>query len=473
MQKLSERNTCTPTDIPHVRGDCGPSLNSPDGERGGAAALKTFDNNPDAALTAAARAERDLRVPVVYVLNMRGEPLMPCKPGKARILLKQGKAKVVGRTPFAIQLKHATGETTQPVALGVDSGFKHVGLSAVTEKQEVYAGEVRLRTDIVDLNSERRQYRRSRRNRKTWYRKPRFSNRGNKSKGWLAPSIRHKLDSHVKIVNQIKSILPVARIIVEVAAFDIQKIKNPDIDGELYQRGEQSGFWNAREYVLHRDNHACRHCKGKSKDKILNVHHIESRKTGGDRPTNLITLCETCHGKYHRGEIDLKVEKSDGFKAETFMTTVRWKLIDRLREAGDNVGHTYGCFTKRDRIKRGISKSHANDAFVVAGGTGQDRIAVQYRQKQVRKCNRKLFKGVRSHVRNTAPRFVEGFQRFDKVLWNGVECFVFGRRKTGYFDLRKLDDTKIHASAKAKDCVLIESARTLLIERRDAVSSPA
>lgn len=401
---------------------------------------------------------------LVFVLNKNKNPLMPTTPRKARLLLKEGKAKVIKRTPFTIQLKYGSTGYKQPITLGVDSGFKYIGLSATTEKQEVYAGDVQLRSDIVDLNSERRQYRRTRRSRKTRYREPRFLNRGNKSKGWLAPSIQHKLDSHIKIIAQIKSILPITKTIVEVAAFDVQKIKNPEVKNEQYQKGEQLGFWNVREYVLYRDGHKCQHCKGKSKDKILNVHHIESRKTGGDRPSNLIVLCKTCHDKHHKGKIKLKIKKANGFKAEAFMSMVRWKLINQLKESGENVSHTYGYFTKHKRIKNGLTKSHINDAYVIANGNGQSRLDVHYKQKQVRKCNRKLFKGIRSHIKNTAPRFIKGFQRFDKVMWNGIECFVFGRRKTGYFALRKLDGTKIHSSAKVKDLTLLESAKTLLTE---------
>lgn len=401
---------------------------------------------------------------LVFVLNKYDKPLMPCKPRTARLLLKEGKATVIKRTPFTIQLKYGGTGYKQPVTLGVDSGFKYIGVSAVTEKQEVYAGEVQLRSDIVNLNSERRQYRRTRRNRKTRYRKARFLNRGNKSKGWLAPSIQHKLDSHIKIIDWIKSFLPITETIIEVATFDIQKIKNPEIISKEYQKGEQLGFWNVREYVLYRDNHTCQHCKGKSKDCILNVHHIESRKVGSDRPENLITLCETCHQKYHKGKIDLKIKKTNGFKAETFMSMVRWRLVNQLK-----VKYTYGYYTKSKRIRLNLPKSHICDAYVIANGNGNQRADVNYIQKQVRKCNRKLFKGIRSHIKNTAPRLVKGFQRFDKVLWNDIECFVFGRRSTGYFDLRNLNGSKIHASAKAKDCVLLESAKTLLTERRMAI----
>jgi hypothetical protein len=245
-----------------------------------------------------------MSVSAVYVLNMRGQPLMPTTPRKARILLKEDKAKVVKRTPFTIQLNYATGETKQEIALSVDSGFENIGLSAITDKKEVYSAEVKLRTDIVKLNSERRQYRRARRNRKTWYRPPRFLNR-KKPEGWLAPSIQHKLDSHIKLINKVKQLLPITKIIIEVAAFDIQKIKNHEISGTEYQNGVQKDSWNTREYVLHRDNHTCQACKGKSKDPILETHHIVSRQIGGDAPDNLLTLCQTCHEKVTKGKLKL------------------------------------------------------------------------------------------------------------------------------------------------------------------------
>jgi len=404
----------------------------------------------------------------VYVLNHKGKPIMPCSPRKARLLLEEGRAKVVKRTPFTIQWTVPTRSFTQEVALGVDSGYSHIGLSAVTEKKEVYTAEVNLRTDIVKLNSERRQYRRSRRCRKTWYRKPRFLNR-KKPEGWLAPSIQHKLNSHIKIVSQVKEILPISMINIEVAAFDIQKIKDPKISGIEYQNGPQKDFWNIREYILYRDGHTCQHCKGKSKDKVLEVHHIVSKQTGGDRPENLVTLCATCHEQVSQGKLRFNVRPSNGFKTETFMSTVRWKLVNQLKGLGNPVSHTYGYLTKMGRIALGLPKSHLNDAFVIAGGNTQKRASAEYLIQQVRKCNRKLFKGDRSHIRNTAERFVYGFQRFDKVLWKGIECFIFGRRAIGYFDLRKLDGTKVHPSAKVKELSLLERANTLLTERRTAL----
>ena len=121
----------------------------------------------------------------VYVLNQHGEPLMPCSPRKARILLKQKKAKVVKRTPFTIQLLYGSSGYKQPISLGVDAGTKHVGLSATTEKQVLLEGEVQLRTDIQELLATRLQFRRARRNRTTRYRQARFLNRKKRKDGWL------------------------------------------------------------------------------------------------------------------------------------------------------------------------------------------------------------------------------------------------------------------------------------------------
>lgn len=402
---------------------------------------------------------------LVYVLSKHGKPLMPCHPAKARILLKQGKARVVQRTPFVIQLLYGSSGYKQPVILGVRLGYSRIGLSAVIEKKEVYASKVELRSDIVKLIAERRQYRRFRRYRKTRYRKPRFLNR-RKPDGWLPPSIQHKLDSHIKAVELVKKILPITEINVQVASFDIQKIKNPDISGKEYQNGEQAGFWNVREYVLHRDNHTCQICKGKSRDSVLEVHHIIPKPEGTDRADNLITLCHACHKKFHAGKLNVKLKAGRNFKPETFMSIIRWKLVNRLKELGNAVSVTYGYLTKQKRIELGLPKSHINDAFVIAGGTEQKRSSVYYFIKQVRKCNRKLYKGIRSHIRNTAERFIKGFQRFDKVRYRGVEYFIAGRRKTGYFSLKKLDGTVVSNSANYKELKLLESFKTFITEMR-------
>src|SRR5437660_12005800 len=179
----------------------------------------------------------------VYILNCHGQSLMPCRPRKARLLLKEGKAKVVKMVPFTIQLLYGSSGYTQEVSLGVDAGTHHIGVSATAEQKVLFEAEVLPRTDIQELLATRLQYRRARRSRKTRYRKARFLNR-KKPEGWLAPSVQHKVDAHIKIIRLAHKILPVSRTTIEVAQFDLQRIRNPDIAGQAYQEGPQLGFWN-------------------------------------------------------------------------------------------------------------------------------------------------------------------------------------------------------------------------------------
>mgnify|MGYP004674838987 FL=1 len=414
---------------------------------------------------------------MVYVISLYGQPLMPTENHvKVRMLLKTNKAKVVKRCPFTIQLQYESTTHTQEINLGIDAGSKTVGVSATTESKVLYESEVVLRNDIVELLSGRRTLRSSRRNRKTRYRKPRFDNR-KKTSGWLAPSIRQKIETHVTVVENVMKILPVTKIIVETASFDIQKIKNPEIEGVEYQQGEQLDFWNVREYVLFRDGHTCQCCKGKSKDNILNVHHIESRKTGGNAPNNLITLCETCHKAYHKGIITLPKEIHRGmrFSDAAFMGIMRWTFYDRLKELynplGVEVVNTYGYLTKNTRIEHGLPKEHYVDARCISGNPAAKPMDHYYFQKKVRCHNRQIHKckiskgGIRK--RNQAAYLVKGFRLFDKVKYQNREYFIFGRRTSGFFDIRTLDGTKVNkGSVSYKKLRFVESRGYYLTERK-------
>ena len=410
----------------------------------------------------------------VFVLNMRGQPLMPCSPPKARKLLRAGKAVPVRRTPFVIQLTVPTGETKQPITLGVDAGYKHVGLSATTAKEELLASEVELRQDVTGLLSNRLALRRARRNRKTRCRAPRFANRvRSEHKGWLAPSVENRIQAHISRIEAVCRVLPITKIVIETASFDIQKIKNPEVEGTDYLQGDQLGFWNVREYVLFRDGHVCQACKGRSKDLILNVHHIESRKTGGDAPGNLITLCEACHKAYHAGKLkQFSPRRGASFRAETFMGIMRWTVLNRLRERHPElpVTNTYGYLTKHKRIVEGLPKTHCADAFCIAGVLDAKRRGEYLFQKQTRRHNRQIHKltilkgGVRK--RHQAPYLVHGFRLFDKVLCKGEVGFIFGRRSSGAFDVRRLNGTKISAGISYKKLSLLEKRKMFLTELR-------
>ncbi|WP_029201411.1 RNA-guided endonuclease IscB [Oribacterium sp. NK2B42] len=387
---------------------------------------------------------------MVYVISKDRHPLMPTmRYGKVRRMLKSGLAKVINRYPFTIQLLYNATDYTQDVLLGVDAGSKNIGLSATTIKKVLFEAKVTLRNDIVELIGTRREQRRTRRNRKTRYRKPRFDNRKRSNK-WLAPSVRQKMESHINMVQKVHKILPVSRIKVETASFDIKKIKAPNIQGTDYQNGEQTGFWNTREYVLWRDGHVCQCCKGKSKDKILNVHHIESRKTGGDSPDNLVTLCEYCHKQYHMGKIKLPktIRRGMSFRDASFMGIMRWAVYDRLKGLYPDVSLTYGYITKNTRIRNNLPKDHHIDARCISGNPTAESDGTVYIYKKVRCHNRqihkcKILKG-NIRKRNQAPYKVHGFRLYDKVLYNNELYTIYGRRASGFFDIRKPDGTKVN-----------------------------
>ena len=406
----------------------------------------------------------------VYVLSKSGKPLMPTKRlGKVRHMLKDGMAKVVQRTPFTIQLTYDSKEFTQDISLGVDAGSKTVGLSATTDEDELYASNVILRNDIVKLLSDRRALRSSRRNRKRRYRQARFNNRvKSKKKGWLAPSVLNKIGTHLKVIENVYKILPITKLVVEIASFDIQKIKNPDISGEEYQQGEQLGFWNVREYVLFRDNHECQCCHGKSKDKVLNVHHIESRKTGGNTPDNLVTLCETCHHKYHQGEIKLNLKRGKSYRDATFMGIMRWALYNKLQELYSNVHLTYGYITKNIRIENNLPKDHYIDARCISGNSQATPLGYVYYQKKVRCHNRQIHKLTISkggeRKKNQSPKYVFGYQLFDEVSLPGNKIgFIYGRRLRGSFDIRDIFGNKIK-EITYKKIKLIKSRENIIKE---------
>ena len=231
-------------------------------------------------------------------------------------------------------------------------------------------------------------------------------------------------------------------------------------------------FGNIREYVLFRDGHVCQCCKGKSNDKILNVHHIESRHTGGNAPNNLITLCETCHKGYHNGTVKLQktIRRGMSFRDAAFMGIMRWYLYAKLKAKYPNTSNTYGYITKNTRIESNLPKEHYIDARCISGNPLAKPLGYVFYQKKVRRHNRQIHKckinkgGYRK--RNQADYMVKGFRLYDKVLWRNQECFIFGRRSTGRMDLRLLDGTRINASVGYKNLKLLEPRSSYLIERK-------
>jgi hypothetical protein len=309
---------------------------------------------------------------------------MPCTPAKARHLLEGGKSKVVNLNPFTIKLTFECENRVQEVSLGIDSGYKHIGFSAITKTKEVVSGEVSLDNKTSEKLTKRKMYRKHRRYRLR-YKEPRFSNRKT-PKGWLSPSIQRRFDTHINVIKRLKELIPVKSMIVEIGEFDIQKLMNPEISGKEYQQGDLYGYNNLKAFLFHREHGRCQLCGKKIvKGEKAHLHHIKHRsETGTNRPSNMALLHEDCHDKLHKKGLYKKLRASKQYKAETFMSIVADKFKEIL-----NCDVTYGYKTATKRSVLGVEKSHVNDAFVISGGTSQKR-CLPYKIWQKRINNRVL-----------------------------------------------------------------------------------
>jgi 5-methylcytosine-specific restriction endonuclease McrA len=228
----------------------------------------------------------------VFVLSPERKPLMPTTPRRARLWLKAKRACVVSRDPFTIQLRFETTTYTQPATVGVDTGSHTVGIAAIANREVVFQAEMRLRTDISGKLMQRRQYRRTRRSRKTRYRAARWANRRRPS-GWLPPSLRARAEATVKAVRILARALSIGQINVEVGSFDTQKMQNPEVSGVSYQQGQLAGYL-LREYLLAKWQRQCAFCH--TSGVPLQVEHLMPKSRGGsDRASNLVLACDACN----------------------------------------------------------------------------------------------------------------------------------------------------------------------------------
>ena len=377
----------------------------------------------------------------VYVLNKDGQPLMPTSRfGKVRRLLKDKKAKVIKRNPFTIKLLYETEtQIVQICTLGVDTGSAHVGTAVYSEGKILYTSQVEIRNDIKSKMDDRRGYRRGRRFRHTRYRKPRFLNRKNSiRKDRFSPTMISKYQSHIREIDFVKSILPISQLVLETGTFDTHLLKNPSLANPKikhwgYQKGILYGYDNIKAYILIRDKYTCQCCK--TKKGTLHVHHIIYRSKGGsDEIENLITLCETCHKKLHKGELKMFETKLRGtrkgtLKHATQMNSIRIQLLKHYPDAIE----TFGYITKANRQVLGLDKYHYIDACVIAScGKPFNIKSKTYYKKVVGNGTRILAKFRKVPIRLDRSK-IRGFRRYDKVKYKGKEYFIYARSKTGNF----------------------------------------
>ena len=321
-----------------------------------------------------------------------------------RHLLKDGKAKIYSRHPFTIQLTYDSEEEIQPMEIGMDAGYQHVGVSVKSAKREYFSAQFDLLKDEKQHHDDCRKYRRSRRNRLR-HRPCRFD-KDTKPEGWIPPSLRHKAEVHIRIVENICKVAPIRKVTVEVGEFDPALLKamytgKEPPQGKDYQQGPLYFADSLRAAVFQRDQYTCQICGKsaiKSKEPVhLHTHHALYWKGRHANTLNeLITVCSDCHTPENHqkgGKLWGLTPDVPRLEGATFMNVVRWKIINVLRENLPDVEicHTYGAVTSRKRKEHGIKKSHALDAYCIGDFLPLSLAKTEHYQKR-RRNNRILEK---------------------------------------------------------------------------------
>ena len=406
----------------------------------------------------------------VFVIADDGTRLMPTHAAKARILLHSGKAIIEKYKPFTIRLQYHSAKNVQPIEIAADTGYIHIGLSIKSQKHEYISAQYDLLKDEVERHNNCRQYRRTRRNRLR-YRKPRFNNRC-KPKGWFAPSLQNKIDTHVRLIHSYYNVCPVTDLYIECGQFDLQVMKamqenKPIPHGAEYQHGEQYGYDTLREALFSRDNYTCQICKRTPwKDNIsLHRHHIgfwQNDRT--NRMSNLLTVCNLCHTpKNHKpgGKLYGLKRKVSNMANAAFMNSVKYDIYNKISSFCDNVHITYGAVTKHIRVIRNIGKTHADDAFCIGNFHPRHRTKIQYFEKR-RRNNRILSKfydakymdsrdgSIKSGAQLSCGRINRNHNRDTENLHQYRQC----KKSKGRFSIRKQ-----HYSIQPNDTVLYQGKR--------------
>ncbi len=361
--------------------------------------VKTKPKKPQKTMISAAPKER---VDYVCVLDADGTKLMPTKRlGKVKYMLRDGRAKVVCRHPFTIQLTYNTPKRTQKLILGIDPGRENIGTAVVNEKGEVvYAAKVTTRNkDVARLVKERAEHRHASRRGERLHKKrrakangtttdfpdgrllhccenpipvkdiinseSRFNNR-KRPNGWLTPTAKHLVDTHKAVVSHISKFFPITDVAVEHNKFAFMKMENGSVHGVDFQNGRLKGFGNVDEYVRNRQDNRCHLCDRE----IEHIHHILPRSEGGsDNADNLVGLCMDCHEAVHTGKKKINI---NGFRKKYATASVlNQALLHIISElvymfGEEHVRFCMGYETKNLRDDMELLKDHHIDAIVIA-----------------------------------------------------------------------------------------------------------
>ncbi|WP_333473138.1 RNA-guided endonuclease IscB [Paenalcaligenes faecalis] len=328
----------------------------------------------------------------VFVIDRRQAPLMPCSEKRARLLLARGRARVHRLIPFTIRLidRAVAQSELQPLELKIDPGSKTSGLALVRNRDTVNAetGEITATAHVLNLFelihrgvqishalTARRQMRRRRRSANLRYRAPRFLNRKNKGKGWLAPSLQHRIDTTLSWVARLRNVAPITHLAQELVRFDMQQLENPEIAGVQYQQGELRGY-EVREYLLEKWRRQCAYCDASTVP--LQIDHIHPKARGGsNRVSNLTLACAPCNLRKAAQDVTQFLEKDPKrltkiqaqakrpLRDAAAVNATRWKLLNALKATGLPVRTGSGGLTKCNRSRLAIPKTHALDAVCI------------------------------------------------------------------------------------------------------------
>lgn len=405
----------------------------------------------------------------VYVRNQDGRPLMPCKSAKARKLLHAGKARVIKRSPFTIQLSWLCEGHVQAVRMGIDKGSSTTGICCIGNGQALFSAEIHHRKDVKEKMDDRRDRRKSRRARK-WYRPPRFQNRASsKRSGRLPPSIKTNVEEVIRVVCQIP--LPIASVVVEDVQVDIARLNDPTLRGSRYQDPTRLDE-NLRIACLMRDGYACQQC-GK-KHIRLEAHHVIFRGHGGkDTLANLVTLCEVCHHQLHEGKIGLTKVGVSGHLDQVAQRTMQGKnyLYATLGKEMP-LSTLFGYQTATLRKARGLSKTHITDALCIATYHTEEPItepqsnvySIRFRPRQTRKRFHSLPQKGKGRVQYRVYEDLKGFRKGDIVLvkkqWVKQVNAIYAQSRLAFKRVKGEP-----ANAKPEDCRLLEREQTIIWEQ--------
>ena len=308
----------------------------------------------------------------VFVVDSKRQPLKPCTPSRARRLQKLGKAKAFRRYPFTLFLQDKTNPPTPELELRIDPGSKYTGFAIVNPKNEViWAMELQHRGhQISESLTKRAGFRRSRRNRKTRYRKCRFNRR--KPTGWLAPSLTHRVKTVETWIKRIIRYCPVATITIEKVKFDPQKLDSPDIQGIEYQQGTLAGY-TIREALLEHWGRKCAYC---GKENVpLQIEHIQPKSKGGSNKfSNLTLACECCNKSKGNKPVEeflsdnperlqkIKTHVKESLSDAAAVNSTRNKIFEIANSTGLRVFQGSGALARFVRAKSNLPKTHWIDA---------------------------------------------------------------------------------------------------------------